>query len=51
MALAFGWCLDGLHEGCVAEYTIMVDVVAEGRGRKKAEQVEKTGQCACECHI
>lgn len=50
MTIKFGWCLDGLHEACVAGYTIKVDVVAEGRGRKKAEQVEVESKCPCECH-
>lgn len=50
MTVKFGWCLDGLHEGCVAEYTMRVDKVETGKGRKKPEQVEVQGNCPCECH-
>lgn len=46
----FGWCIDGLHEECVASYTIKVDKMSEKKRGSKAETFEVSGKCPCECH-
>ena len=32
----FGWCMDGLHSGCIAQFT--------------SGQTQKDYVCSCDCH-
>lgn len=53
--MKFGWCLDGLHEGCKNSYTIMWPHIDEYgpkrvKSKEKIVQEERVFECSCECH-